>query len=205
MGKRQEKLERLIKPYRETSNKIQKLGTGDFNEAQLREITKIYNILGGIQKAPPINYGKYDIVFNDFVLELDEENHFNRYRLKTLESSIYKQNKGFNISNYKKYCQNFESKCRAYGKFWTNGSTEKQFGSPGENGNLSKKGSPRWKQRAYYDFLKDHLPIVSNIPIVRLSVYDEFQGISLDKILSMDIPEKKYGTIIWEEIVSRIE
>lgn len=45
-------------------------------------------ILGGIEEH--YNYrGKVDLVFDNMIVELDEQLHFNRYRLKTLESSLY--------------------------------------------------------------------------------------------------------------------
>ena len=44
------------------------------------EILDIYKKLGGIQESFPINYS-WDIKYPDFIIELDEELHFNRYRL----------------------------------------------------------------------------------------------------------------------------
>jgi len=62
--------------------------------------------------------------------------------------------------------------------YWTNASTERQFGSASENGNFSGNGSPRWKQRTFYDFCRDLYSIVFEIPVYRLSIYDEidFRG-----------------------------
>lgn len=53
---------------------------------------------------------------------------------------------------------------------WANNSTEKQFGKPDDNGDFSQNGSPRWKQGAYYDFLKDYLFAISGVPIIRFSI-----------------------------------
>lgn len=57
-------------------------------------------------------------------------------------------------------------------------SCEKMFGPAQQKGCLIGNGSPRWKQRAFYDFFKDISCLVTKIPVVRLSVYDviDFRG-----------------------------
>ena len=66
------------------------------------EVMSIYKKLGGTQYEYPINY-TWDIKYPDFCIELDEQLHFNRYRLTTLESEIYSNYKYFSIDNYKSY------------------------------------------------------------------------------------------------------
>ena len=46
------------------------------------------------------------------------------------------------------------------------------FGPAQQNGDLIGYGSPRWKQRAFYNYLKDISYLATNIPVVRLSIYD---------------------------------
>ena len=46
------------------------------------EIERIYKELGGTQEEPPLKFGAWDISTPKFIMELDEENHFNRYRLQ---------------------------------------------------------------------------------------------------------------------------
>ncbi len=137
-----------------------------------RIIAEMYEILGGKQDKVPLNIGKYDIDLENFIIEFDEENHFNRYRLKTLSSPIYKDWKNFKVTDYQQYCTKYEDRCRTYGKFWNTDSTDKQYGVSSPNGVLEGCGSSRWKQRAFYDFVKDVYSIAVNIPIIRISIYD---------------------------------
>lgn len=56
-------------------------GKGDRESARKIET---YRKLEGIQTQPRLAPGKWDLSFRDLVVELDEELHFNRYRLVTL-------------------------------------------------------------------------------------------------------------------------
>jgi len=47
-----------------------------------------------------------------------------------------------------------------------------QFGNAGERGVLKGRGAPRWKQRAFYDFLKDVSGLIIGTQYVRVSIYD---------------------------------
>ena len=61
---------------------------------------------------------------------MDEELHFNRYRLITLNSSIYNSYRYFSIGKYKEYCRLYENKCLSFGKYgnkWMSNSSEKFF------------------------------------------------------------------------------
>ena len=158
------------------------------------EMTKIYKSLGGILSTPPSRFGSWDIVAKDFILELDEEQHFNRYRAKTLQSSIYVKNSGFSVARYAKFCSTFEPNClkkATFGKYWTSPSTEKQFGKPGSKGDFSAEGSPRWKQRAFYDFCRDLYAKEFNFRVIRLSIYDEVKtangNVPLGKALELGL------------------
>jgi hypothetical protein len=140
------------------------------------EVMRVYRSLGGILNEIPFRFGGWDIVAPNFIIELDEEQHFNRYRKQTLESAIYKSWKLFDVANYRTYCDKFENIClkkAARGGYWTNNSTEGQFGAAGANGDFSGVGSPRWKQRAFYDFCRDIYGMANQIQVYRLSIYDE--------------------------------
>ena len=57
---------------------------------------EVYLILGGVEKMFPSNLRKsWDIEFEGVGMELDEQLHFNRYRLKTLASPLYRELSGF--------------------------------------------------------------------------------------------------------------
>jgi hypothetical protein len=150
------------------------------------EIIRVYKSLGGILPNPPLKLGNWDIIASDFIIELDEENHFNRYRGITLNSNFYNQSNIFSVNDYKSYCKRYESKCVSYGKYWKNDSTEKQFGISNVERNLNDNGSSRWKQRAYYDYLKDIASVVYNLPIYRVSIYDNYKGVLIEKILKSE-------------------
>lgn len=153
-------------------------------------ITEMYASLGGTQDKVPLNIGKYDIELEKFIIEFDEENHFNRYRLKTLSSIIYKDWKNFKVTDYQRYCTSYEDKCRSYGKFWHTDSSDKQYGVSSPNGVLEGTGSSRWKQRAFYDFVKDVYSIAVNIPIIRISIYDIYHTQTVLSLIQQEQEEK---------------
>ena len=140
------------------------------------EVESMYKKLGGILGEPPLTFGSWDISTPEFILELDEENHFNRYRLQTLNSNIYQMINGFRLDEYMRFCTLYESGCRKHGGFWKNNSSEKLFVKSDDNGCLDGAGSSRWRQRAFYDFLRDVTGLIKEIPVIRLSIYQTFKG-----------------------------
>ncbi len=142
-------------------------------------VLQVYRKLGGILKDFPINLRKpWDIEFRGCAIELDEELHFNRYRALTLEAEIYSDLGHFPCKAYKSYCLDREEGCLVaggYGKKWTSPSTERQFGVSSPPKQLAEPGPARWKQRAFYDFLKDLSPLIIGIPVVRISIWDRIE------------------------------
>lgn len=139
------------------------------------EVKSMYKELGGTQEDPPLTFGPWDISTPKFIIELDEENHFNRYRYKTLNSAIYQEIKGFRLDEYRCFCTLYESSCRKHGGFWKNNSSEMLFVKSDDNGCLDGAGSSRWRQRAFYDFLRDVTGLIKEIPVIRLSIYQTFK------------------------------
>jgi hypothetical protein len=140
-------------------------------------VESVYQALGGILASFPLNLRSWDIEFNAEAVELDEELHFNRYRTATLRSEAYSRLPEFPLYTYKDYCVQHEGRCLqagSYGRKWTNPSCEKQFGKANTPKDLSGNGAPRWKQRAFYDFVKDLSPLVINVPVIRISIWDTF-------------------------------
>lgn len=43
---------------------------------------------------------------------------------------------------------------------------------------------PRWRQRAFNDFLKDVNSVIRNKPVIRVSIYDEYDGETIGSILN---------------------
>ena len=163
------------------------------------DVVNVYRILGGVLSMPPIRVGKYDIDTDNFIIELDEENHFNRYRLSTLNSPIYANNPNIDVAQYKKFCKNYEDRCRTDRKYAKNDSTEKQFEYCELDGNLGDSRS-RWKQRAFYDFIKDITSIVKNVPIIRISIYEKYKGLTIEKLI-----DGEYRGLLIEYINMRLD
>jgi hypothetical protein len=148
-------------------------------------ITNVYKSLGGIQNMYPLNFGDFDISIENCFIELDEEHHFNRYRRLTLDAPIYKNLKYFPVELYNDYCVKFENKVGKTGSFWSTPSSDKQFGPSRIDNEFPGNGPTRWKQRAFYDFLKDIISILQPKPVYRFSIYESlgYEKISLNKIL----------------------
>lgn len=158
MGERQTLLKSITEDiYSGSLIKSPKLSIFEIEYSGLiNEVERVYSALGGTSEQIPINYGPWDISLKDFCIELDEERHFNRYRLETLASSIYNDFPFFSVSNYKTYCLTKEEQClraASWGNNWKTNSSDKNFVISGDYGDLSENGSSRWRQRAFYDFL----------------------------------------------------
>ena len=154
----------------------------------------MYKELGGTQEESPLKFGAWDISTPKFIMELDEENHFNRYRLQTLNSNIYQSIKGFPLEAYKQFCTQYESRYRKFRGYWKSDSSENLFMKSNDNGCLNGTGSSRWKQRAFYDFLRDVTGLIKEIPVIHLSIYQTFKGKNVqniieskDKIMILDL------------------
>ena len=181
MGDRQEKLLALLNltDARLTSGTLAYPSHNNVSSSKFKdEIKRVYFALGGIMSDFPLNLTKWDIEADGIAVELDEDLHFNRYRGLTLQSLIYRSLPHFPHSEYICYCSDHESDCLSagsYGRKWTNKSCESQFGKAATEGDLSGNGSPRWKQRAFYDFVKDLTPSVLGIQLTRVSIWDSLK------------------------------
>lgn len=176
MGKRQKYLEKLIYNTFKRSNENELLKLNDILDTEYSDMAfEMYKNLGGVHETLKFRLGRYDISCKDFIIELDEELHFNRYRKLTLQADVYKKLSTFPLDNYLQYCKTHEKECLRAGGFggkWKNSSTEKYFATSSNNGKLSGIGSSRWKQRAFYDFLKDISQLILGVNIIRISIWD---------------------------------
>ncbi len=199
MAKKQTYLAQVCQEYYDKGNHT-KLSANELQaSAYYDEIINIYKRLGGILDDAPTRVGAYDIDTPNFIIEFDEENHFNRYRLSTLNSTIYTNNRNVNIENYKKFCKNYEHNCLTYGKYAHNSSTDKQFGNSVIDLDLLDQNRTRWKQRAFYDFIKDVTSIIIGVPIIRISIYEKYKGVTIE-----DIINRQYKELLIEYIESRL-
>lgn len=146
-----------------------------YNSKFDEDLKSLYRNLGGILDKYPTGFKGYDVRLKDKVIELDEEQHFNRYRLTTINSPIYVKLQADFINQYKQYCQTKENEClkkASNRNYWTNESSEKQFGKSDKLGSFVLNGSARWKQRAFYDVLRDVTPKINNYKVFRIAIYD---------------------------------
>lgn len=147
----------------------------DLPQATQALIRDTYDRLGGDpDQFDRIRPGGYDLAFNTpdglLLVELDEEQHFNRYRALTLAVT---EPLGLPWTPaYLDYSERHEAHLLpgwGTGKRWTNPSAARFFGDPSTPGDFNGNGAPRWRQRAFYDSVKDTLP---GHTLARVSVYD---------------------------------
>ena len=172
--------------FREAATKLRspRLQTLSFEAAE--STLKLYSELGGTLQVPKLRPGGWDLQYSgNFVVELDEQLHFNRYRALTLESPLIKNLPW--TESYRKFTTDYEGRCLSdslsmAGK-WTSAGSVNLFGSAGTSGDFTSNGSPRWKQRALYDYMKDAAAADGETKLIRLSIYDRVGSFSLDEIL----------------------
>lgn len=144
--------------------------------SQARErVVELFQSLGGQTPMLRLRPGAWDLAFSGgLLIELDEELHFNRYRAQTLQPQWATTLPW--RDTYLGLCGDFETQCLAAGKWgkrWTTPSCEAMFGPPSPPSVLDGLGSPRWKQRAFYDAVKDIAALQSQTPrLCRLSIWD---------------------------------
>ena len=150
-----------------------------------QEILRLYREFGGVLDAPELRPGAWDCVLaGGLIVEFDDEQHFNRYRRKTLETS-WAQHLPWR-DRYVRHCAQYEGVClleRGWGGYWTSVATQKQFGPAGPPRMLDGAGSPRWKHRALCDAIQDITALRSGLGLARLAVYDSVGGVPLSDVL----------------------
>ena len=154
-------------------------------------VRALYLQLGGTQQAPLLKPVGWDLSLRApsgrLVVELDEEQHFTRYRLTTLSPSWTDDLPW--AADYREYCATREDAAlvtHASGGFWESIGSATQFGAGAAPGDLSGGGSPTWKQRALYDAMRDAVAASGAVRLARLSVYDDVGGVTLNEVLEGD-------------------
>jgi hypothetical protein len=193
---------------------VDRFGCGYFSKPSIKdfldsnihqEIERVYRLLNGQQAIYPAGFNGYDIMLKNFIVELDEEQYFNRYRLLTLDSFIYNNNISFSSNYYKSICKKHESDCFIkdhYRKYWKTDSSDKQFGKSAPEGILAGDGSSRWRQRAFYDFLRDAGQFMGNYKLIRISVHQVIDSNSVGVILGKELTQ--YYPVLFDQIEKSI-
>jgi hypothetical protein len=152
----------------------------DLPEDAAEEAAGLYRKVGGRRETHSLKPGPWDVLVDGVLVELDEQLHFNRYRALTLQARSYSKISRFPLADYRRLCAMREDVCLKHGKGqgrWTNPSTEAHFGPASPRGDLSGNGSPRWKQRAVYDFMKDLTQLTPGaVPLARIAIWDPLPG-----------------------------
>ena len=159
------------------------------------EIERISRALGGTLVSIPLNLRPWDMEFEGIAVELDECLHFNCYRGITLNSKIYERLLSeFPLKEYQSYCSERSEECRSagsWGKRWSNESSKIQFGGACQPRRSCADGATRWKQRAFYDFVKDLSPSLLEVPVARIAIWDTIvvdgRAITVEEILTDEI------------------
>lgn len=147
-------------------------------------VLELYRELGGIQASPVLAPRGWDHPCVNLVVELDEEQHFTRYRALTLQPAWARALPWADA--YTTYSQSHEGVAlarNASAGFWTKPGAEAQFGPSSAPRDLSGAGSARWKQRALYDAVRDAAAASGQVNLARLSVYDLVAGRTVDAVL----------------------
>jgi hypothetical protein len=167
-------------------------------------VDQLLDLLDAHDKSETLTPDAWDMVLlpDSTYVELDEENHFTRYRRRTLEP-------GWSCAlpwrdAYLGYVDKFEHRARTDGRFWkpkrrVDGGPQKAeriFGEAADRGNFDGNGSPRWKTRALYDAAKDLCAIDESVRLARLSIYDTIDGVPLGELLlgstPIDVPALRH-------------
>ena len=155
---------------------------GSLTAATADQVMDLYRALGGIQDAPKLAPGSWDVVYSDgLLIELDEDMHFHRYRGTTLDAPWAAALPW--TAPYRRYVVDGERRAGSGGKRWTNPSAEKMFGPADQDGVIGLHGAPRWKQRAMYDAMKDAAAAAGQVRLARVSIYDQIDGHLLNDVL----------------------
>jgi hypothetical protein len=129
--------------------------------------------------------GGWDMAFDGgLVVELDEEQHFNRYRLESLELTPSGERPWADA--YVDFSRGREVDCMkkaGRGGYWTNTSAERLFGLADPPGVFGAHGSPRWKQRALYDTAKDLTP---GVRLARIAAHDRIGNRTVAEVLDSE-------------------
>jgi hypothetical protein len=168
----------LLTVYREVYPEIPSMSWDDLEKNNLaQEVLIVYKELGGVLPKPSVKIDTWGLSLDACLVELDDHNHFNRYRRTTLQAESYDKLAFFPVDSYKNYCRKFEAECLKSGMTpnnWHSPKADRLFGAAGAIGDLSRNGATLWKLRAFEDYLKDlHAMIFPEFALMRVAVWEE--------------------------------
>ena len=176
MNIRQKNLTRILSKKYLENDEITFIDSKDLKGTQFsKDYINCYQQLGGIKDWPQIRVKGYLFENRKFAVVLDDQLHFNKYRLMTLRSLAYEDFKAFKLDRYRILCKKFANECLKSGSAanWTDPTSENLFGASQSSGDLGLKGSSGWKYRAFCDFTEDVYSLHAKVKLLRVSIYDE--------------------------------
>lgn len=133
------------------------------------ELQMVASSLGFNNDTVPEKAQEIDIEVNGVAIALDDEHQFNRFRLQTLQSSVYSLPLIYNLSRYRGYCQYNQGQISAPSQAGKKIKDRLSFQKAPESSDLILK------LQAMNDYMQDLLPLVHYVPVLRVSVYDQIE------------------------------
>lgn len=139
-------------------------------------LSAAYRELEGKDDYPLLHHLKVPVQVGKHLLVYDDANHFNRYRLVTLKSALYRV---FNYpwhAAYLRMCRTHERECLLSGlheRVWSGPPLARScFGPADVPGELSGTGAPGWKLNAYNDLQYDLISRLEGYRLHRIPAYE---------------------------------
>ncbi|SMG53043.1 hypothetical protein SAMN05661096_04043 [Marivirga sericea] len=142
---------------------------------------------------------------SDYHLFFEPEYHFNRYRLKTLRNSFYKDITLFDLQKWRTFCRSKEKEAFKGGltnETWTYPLAENLLGKADDPGYFGGNGSSGWKLHAIANFCLDFYCGHYKLKLSRLTPYDSFMYQSKIELLANSLKLRKHEKPI-QQMISR--
>lgn len=139
------------------------------------DLKETYEELGGQKGDIPFAESDFFLEMHNKAIIVDDVNHFNTYRSKTMLCPIYDELLNFPLQNYRRYARQFQKECLMSASkkgLWTNDISEQHFGRSNDSGDLGLSGSSGWKMRAMTDLVTDASSLIMPYEVIRISIYD---------------------------------
>ncbi|MBS9525151.1 hypothetical protein KIH41_10140 [Litoribacter ruber] len=168
-------------------------------------IKEVYNELGGNNGLIILPKVRADFKVGNTLFFYDNENHFNRYRLKTLKTELYDLFAFGWKDAYLRLCRTYEKDCLQSGmqdRIWNGPPVAKtHFGKSEDPGDLTGNGSSGWKLNAYNDAQIDLFSRLYGYRLVRIAKYENIMlggGLkSVEQLILSPDPQVKLGLAKW--------
>jgi hypothetical protein len=166
--------------------------------------------LGGEGSLPLLEKLKFDFKIGRQLILLDDELHFNRYRLITLRSEIYQEMSFSFVGVYKRLGRTYEKEALKTGmqsRIWSGPPIARSlFGEASEPGDFSGNGATGWKLLAYNSMQTDLQTRIHGYRLIRLNPYETLMtGGSLKRLDQLLInPKEEQRAVIYNWLMRKL-